>query len=714
MTNIIATKTVEKHSNISTTLTKQTKTKFGKSIFATSSNEVHSGKEKKDVANDAITASLEQTKRNDERNHSEEGFFRRFINRSGRKQKKERDTSADSDTHDAGKMPAKKVETSAPAIKKSAELSIINVLSNARANETPIGPKLSSNVYGSAEELDKNSSPKSLVMRNDKLRSGPIARQRYTKDITQTIIDSERMHSSDVIDAHSPMQKQSPHLMRKEFSTSYLRFSPTKSMMSQSCDGDSDKFVHRTSHYRSAEMLNTTTSSSICDSNNTFDMDDLDVENDQQRIVDDGISSHHSVSLPKTVWPNETNNKFSPNVSRNGYGWGQCQQKISKMNASDHHHQHQHQHQHHHHHHQQQHSSQQTKSHVKGKPVEKSKSFRLYTKNFNNDAVAPARNECKTTLCPSLPDLNASNRSPLARPSRYSSSNQRENSQSLRFNTSSGNHLNVSSDANAAKWTPTRSSSSSRISEHRISEHRFGNTRFEINEMNLIPTSKLYSTLNTSDEIASYNIESDNANVLSDENDGPNAIPVSTSKSHHHYNQNPNINEIEDNIDKIMKSSVVTVLKKSPTAELYQIKTNSGNVSLTTITTNDETGGGGGGGSGAGDDGDNGALNVAMIENPPLLRHSTTAKLDLQVPSLSPPKKIVSKIPEFMQIQLNRVDASRPKSCIEYSSSATSLASNNNATVSFGTIVQTITQAKVDAILLYVYYKSTAMFDVLP
>lgn len=205
--------------------------------------------------------------------------------------------------------------------------------------------------------------------------------------------------------------------------------------------------------------------------------------------------------------------------------------------------------------------------------------------------------------------------------------------------------------------------------------------------MNLIPTSKLYSTLNTSDEIASYNIESDNGNVLSSENGGgPNVLPVTATKSHHHYNQNQNINEIEDNIDKIMKSSVVTVLKKSPTAELYQIKTNSGNVSLTTITANDETEGGGSGSDGGGNSSaaDGGALNVATIENPPLLRHSTTAaKLDLQVPSLSPPKKIVSKLPEFMQIQLNRVDASRPKSCIEYSSSATSIGSNNNATVSF-------------------------------
>lgn len=668
MTNIITSKTAfEKHSNISTTLTKQTKSKFGKSMFTTSNTEIFSGKDKKDVTTESITTmvksetkqTLEQTKRSEERTHSEEGFFRRFINRSGRKQKKERDTSVESDTNADVPHQVKKMETSTPAIKKSAELSIINVLSNVRANEMPIGPKITtSNAYGSAEELDN--SPKSLVMRNDKLRSGPIARQRYTKDITQTVIDAEKKHSSDVVDSH----KQSPHSMRQEFATSYLRFSPTKSVMSQSCDGDSNKFG-RTSHYRSAEMLNTTSSTSVCDSNNAFDMDDLDAEHERHG-VDDNMLSHYSVSLPKTVWPNEhnnnINNKFSPNVSRNGYGWGQCQQKIqekkiSKQMTSDHHN--------HHHHHQHQHqhittttnssgtSSHQIKSQAKGKLVEKSKSFRLYTKNFNNDAAVQTRNECKSTLCPSLPDLNASNRSPLARPSRYSSN--RENLQSLRFLNSSGNHLNVNSDS-TAKWTPTRSSSSSRISEH-----HFGNTRFEINEMNLIPTSKLYSTLNTSDEMASYNIESID-HAVSNEN-GSTVLPVASKSIH--YNQTQNINEIEDNIDKIMKSAVVT--------ELYQIKTNSGNVSLTTITSNDDTevddrGNGGGG-----------ALNMATVENPPLLRHSTTAT-KLEVPSSSPPKKITSNVPEFMQIQLNRVDASRPKSCIEYSASATSIASNNNAT----------------------------------
>lgn len=119
-----------------------------------------------------------------------------------------------------------------------------------------------------------------------------------------------------------------------------------------------------------------------------------------------------------------------------------------------------------------------------------------------------------------------------------------------------------------------------------------------------------------------------------------------------------------------MKSSVVTVLKKSPTAKLYQIKTN-GNVSLTTINKDDHECNG---------------FNIATVENPPLLRHSTTAtRLDIQEPSSPPPKKIISNIPEFVQIQLNRVDACRPKSCIEYSSTNTTNTTNtfnNNVTVS--------------------------------
>lgn len=624
VTSIATTKTIEKHSNLSTTLNKQVKSKFGKSLYSTE----FGGRDQVGDSNKNTLPSITKTdtrtldSKREERTHSEEGFFRRFINRSGRKQKKERETNSgheNSDTLDINKTNNKKMETSTPAIKKSAELSIINVLSNARANDTPIGPKSS---YLPNDELNK--SPKSLVMKNDKLRSGPISRQRYTKEITQSM----DIDKNEPIETHS-----SPHSTRKEFATSYLRFSPTKSMQNQ-CDDESDNFV-RTTHYRSEEMLNTT-GSNVCDSS---------------AFNDDNEQAPYSVSLPKSVWPSE--NKFPQ--SRNGYGWGQCQQKISKMSSSvgggngD-----------------QQQS--QIKTQSKGKVVEKSKSFRLYTKNFNNETATAAqiRNECKPSLCPSLPDLNASNRSPLARPSRYSSN--RENLQSLRYLNNSGNNLNANANTNNAnsKWTPTRSSSSSRISEH-----RYGNNRFEINDMNLIPTSKLYSTLNTSDEIASYDIEKDDSHLMTDDNNS-NILHVTASKTHHSI-QNPNINEIEDNIDKIMKSSVVTVLKKSPTAELYQIKTNNGNVSLTTITK---------------DDNERNGLNIATVENPPLLRHSTTAtKLDLQVPSSSPPKKIISDIPEFMQIQLNRVDASRPKSCIEYSSTAMSStnANNNNNTVNVAT-----------------------------
>lgn len=588
VTNITTSKTSEKHS-FSTTLNTQIKSKFIKtSSYATSEF---------DGKNQAGEPKLENTKilesKREERTNSEEGFFRRFVNRSGRKHKKERENIVDTDTTDANRMN-KKMESSTPAIKKSAELSIINVLSNARAKDTPIGSKPA---FLPSDENDK--SPKSLVMKNDKLRSGPISRQRYTKDITEII---------DLIDV-TPTQKSSPH---SACSTSYLRFSPTKSILGQ-CDDERENLTR--AHYHSEEMLSMNTSNgndTVCDSNDTFN---------HHENEDNYKQSQYSVSLPKNAWPNES--KLAHNaLSRNGYSWGQCQQKISKL-AND-----------------QQQSP--IKTQTKGKMVEKSKSFRLYTKN---EGVAQPRNDCKPSLCPSLPDLHASNRSPLARQSRYSTN--RENLQSLRF---SGNHLNAGTNT---KWTPTRSSSSSRISEH-----RFGNDRFEINDMNLIPTSKLYSTLNTSDEMASYDVEKDKTHLMTD---GDNVLQVS-AKTHHSF-QNTNINEIEDNIDKIMKSAVVTVLKKSPSTELYQFKSNNGNVSLTTITK---------------DENHKNRLNFATIENPPLLRHSTTAtKLDLQVPSSSSPpqKKIITDIPEFMQIQLNRVDGGRPKSC--------SITLNDNVTVSF-------------------------------
>ncbi|XP_031629728.1 putative uncharacterized protein DDB_G0282133 isoform X3 [Contarinia nasturtii] len=532
----------------------------------------------------------------EDRINSEEGFFRRFINRSGRKHKKEHE-HIDTDTPDANKSN-KKCETSTPAIKKSAELSIINVLSNARAKDTPIESKSS---YLSTEEVNK--SPKSLIMKNDKLRSGPISRQRYTKDVNEI---------SDPIDV-ARAQKLSSNSTRY---TSYLRFSPNKSIQNQ-CDDESDR-----SHYHSEEILSTTSGAIAADDPNTpFSHDDNDDGNYKQVPC--------SVSLPKNGWPNENKLTYSA-LSRNGHSWGQCQQKISKM-AND--------------------QQSTIKTYHKGKMVEKSKSFRLYTKNFNHENIVQIRNDCKPTLCPSLPDLNASNRSPLARPLRYSTN--RENLQSLRFMNSSGGQLNAGANT---KWTPTRSSSSSRISEH-----RFGSDRFEINDMNLIPTSKLYSTLNTSDEIATYDIEKDKTQLMTGTGAGGDNTSVLPVAAKHHSFQNTNINEIEDNIDKIMKSAVVTVLK--PSTELYQFKTNNSNINM----------------------------NVATIDNPPLIRHSTTAtKLDLQVPSSSssssspPHKKISADIPEFMQIQLNRVDASRPKSCIEYLSSAAT--PNDNVTASNASI----------------------------
>lgn len=554
----------------------------------------------------SVVATKTETKR-EERTNSEEGFFRRFINRSGRKQKKvQKDPQTDKDTVDGMRNASKAEQSSAPAIKKSDELSIINVLSKARASDTLFGTKAPS----SEDQSDKSSI--SAALKHDKPKSGPASRQRITPkdvDIIKPALNSSTQKSPI---SGSP-KASSPQSSRQELATSFLRFSPPKSI-----ENDADTALDRnapnrfennyisSTHYRSEEILNSV--KQACD--------DMDFDNETS-------SSPYSVSLPKSIWPSE--GKFMQNTARNSYGWGQCQQKISKL-AND------------------QHQNPTKPTSSRGKMVEKSKSFRLYTKNCSNEATTQSLGELKSTSTsnmPSLPDLNSNN--PVAtasnRSSRYSSN--RDSMQSLRFLSSS--RLNANTNANT-KWMPTRSSSSSRISDHASSR------KYELSDFSLLPNTEALSPLSISDS-ESNNNSNNNPNVL--------VTPkASTYTSSHHSVQNPDINEIEDNIDKIMKSSVVTVLKKSPTADLYQIKTNTGNVSLTTITNSNYS---------------NEPLNVATVENPPLLRNSmTTSKLDIPLSS-SPPKKLVSNVPEFMQIQLNRVDAARPKSCyIEYSSSASS------------------------------------------
>ncbi|KAG4069073.1 hypothetical protein HA402_008384 [Bradysia odoriphaga] len=114
---------------------------------------------------------------------------------------------------------------------------------------------------------------------------------------------------------------------------------------------------------------------------------------------------------------------------------------------------------------------------------------------------------------------------------------------------------------------------------------------------------------------------------------------------------NQNITQIEDNIDKIMKSSFVTVLKKSSTNDLFEIK-NKNNVSVTAITTSPTH--------------DVIRNSIAESWTDRDTSSSTSSPSTPSSPSsktkLSPDTSDEGKVPEFMKIQLNRIDAARPKS----------------------------------------------------
>lgn len=115
---------------------------------------------------------------------------------------------------------------------------------------------------------------------------------------------------------------------------------------------------------------------------------------------------------------------------------------------------------------------------------------------------------------------------------------------------------------------------------------------------------------------------------------------------------NQNITQIEDNIDKIMKSSFITVLKKSSTNDLFEIK-NKNNVSVTSITTSPTQ-----------------DIIKNSIAESWLDKDTSSSTSSPSTPSSPSTKSKLSpdtcddngKVPEFMKIQLNRIDAVRPKS----------------------------------------------------
>lgn len=228
------------------------------------------------------------------------------------------------------------------------------------------------------------------------------------------------------------------------------------------------------------------------------------------------------------------------------------------------------------------------------KAVEKSKSFRVYTENFADKQMLSNVNNM-----PSLPDLSLDRK--IDKPQ----------------------FLSVKPDLGRSFREITRSTDS----------------KFEINDNNLMRP-------RDDDHSRSSVALAHRKNIIVETSKSPTSLTTGLQ----------NITQIEDNIDKIMKSSFVTVLKKSSTSDLMEIKSKS-NVSITSINSMaDEFCVGAG-------------LDVWNID-----KDSDTSTSNS--PETSPGRKFATeptpsspeivRVPEFLKIQLNRTDPTvvRPKSHI--------------------------------------------------
>lgn len=227
------------------------------------------------------------------------------------------------------------------------------------------------------------------------------------------------------------------------------------------------------------------------------------------------------------------------------------------------------------------------------KAVEKSKSFRVYTENFADKQMLSNVNNM-----PSLPDLSLDRK--IDKPK----------------------FLSVKPDLGRSFREITRSTDS----------------KFEINDNNLMRP-------RDDDHLRSSVALAHRKNIIVETSKSPTSLTTGLQ----------NITQIEDNIDKIMKSSFVTVLKKSSTSDLMEIKSKS-NVSITSINSMaDEFGVGAG-------------LDVWTIDkdidtstpNSPATPPGRKFAIEPTAPSSE-----IGRLPEFLKIHLNRTDATaavRPKS----------------------------------------------------
>lgn len=457
-----------------------------------------------------------------------DGFFRNFLNRSARKQAP-REIVKIKDTNDLMAKEQPKVEPERkkePAIEKTDTLSILEVLAKARTAEKSIfePPK---------SEIEKIKFP---LPRAEKAPSGAASRQRVQpQEIadSSTLISAETGNSKLIVDEPSAQQSN-----------------PMLPMPNKSYHMNSRNF--RQSQYRSEEFLNT-------ERNRQDSMNDLKAE-----------AGPHSISLPRSMWPNDTKFIQSPIRSTANPRWNQC--KISKINEQ----------------------SDRKFASSNGKTVEKSKSFRLYTKAHAGTADEDRFSKYKSASSgnmPSLPDLSSSTPS-------------------------------FTSPRGSNDFGPfyLNGKSSTRQSTSSLGSPDAGRNSFDINDFGFVSKTKPLRS------------ETDSKRQS---NEGLSTEGVVAHKP---------LGEIEDSIDQIMKSSLTTILRKSSTTDLYQIRTSADKSTLDLMKADIMEGK---------------ELGVATVVSPPLLHYSVTAsKLDTKSFAQS---KSSGNIPEFLQIQLNRTEATENK-----------------------------------------------------
>lgn len=558
-----ATKSLDLDKITATTSITQEKTRSTATHSMSTSQSDNHGFQSRHMATED-TAKLLKTDKRDE----SKGFFRNFLNRSARKL-----TAVTSkDVVEALPLPPKK-ETPMPVkeperkkdttvvpqvIAKEDTLSILDVLARARNGD-----------HGSAFEAQAKSISIDKLHETDKAKLPPIKINDKSHQLGAT--QRQRVLPHDIPEASENPIFDAIGKHHSSDRSALIFASPMKTSCRIECRN------MRQTQYRSEEFLSSERSGRYLDA--------CDGSDD---------AGPHSISLPKSVWPNEcanaaaTTTKYiqSPVKLSSSPKWNQCQTKISsnsKLNESP------------------------SKT-----SVEKSKSFRLYTKAQSGSAEDNRYSKYKTASggnMPSLPDLSASS------PPRGSN----EFVAMFLSNSNGGSGGGGGGGSGSGGSKTSNRESFSFDSQSSLGSVDSPTNRYDAGDFGYLSKSKLLRA------------ELDAAKS-----------PVTVDTTGDSVVAHKNLGEIEDSIDQLMKSSLTTVLRKSSTTDLYQVRTTTSDKSAAELIRNSDIL-------------EDKELGVATVVSPPLLQYSlTSSKLDTKAFGHS---KSSSNIPEFLQVQLSRKDA---------------------------------------------------------